>query len=145
MEKWKSCNPSIAEIDQRINEVTDQLYDLLASVADSQVGFFTLRTGLLVHDIQMHTKKWVAAYGDLLRERAQTIGRQLRDSIQVRTFKKLIFTASLCDAFVFDVFVKGVDKKISFDNHKSYLSVVHDSYPFVLLECRPNFCPAITY
>ncbi|KAL5967125.1 Dynein heavy chain 10 axonemal, partial [Taenia solium] len=82
VEKWKSCNPSIAEIEQRINGVTDQLNDLLASIVDLQIGFFTLRTGLLVQEIQMHTKKWVAAYGDLLHERAQTVGRQLRDSIQ---------------------------------------------------------------
>ncbi|KAL5112917.1 Dynein heavy chain 10 axonemal [Taenia crassiceps] len=82
VEKWKSCNPSISAIDQRINDVANQLHDLLASIADSQIGFFTLRTGLLIKGIQMHTEKWVATYGDLLRERAQTVGRQLRDTIQ---------------------------------------------------------------
>ncbi|VDM31178.1 unnamed protein product [Hydatigera taeniaeformis] len=82
VEKWKSCNPSIAQIDQCLNEVTDQLNDLLASTADRQIGFFTLRTDVLVQGIQMHAKKWVVTYGDLLHERVQTVSRQLRDSIQ---------------------------------------------------------------
>ncbi|EUB64627.1 Dynein heavy chain 10, axonemal [Echinococcus granulosus] len=81
VEKWRRCNPSVTDIDQRINEVTDQLNDLLESMVDTQIGFFTLRTGLLVQGIQMHAKKWVVTYGELFREHVQAVSRQLRDSI----------------------------------------------------------------
>ncbi len=79
----RSNETSIIAVHENINEITSQLGDLLVSTTDQRIAFFTLRTSLLTHGIRSHIEKWVAAFGEIFRERAHTASRELQDSIKV--------------------------------------------------------------
>ncbi|VDO03424.1 unnamed protein product [Rodentolepis nana] len=82
VEKWRTSDPTVAQISQRIYDINTALDDLNASIADSQIDFFTLRTKLLIDGLQMHRQKWIYAYGSLFKDRIYLLSRQLKDTIR---------------------------------------------------------------
>ncbi len=97
VDKVRSSETSIIAVHESINEITSQLGDLLASTTDQRIVFFTLRTNLLTHGIRSHIEKWVAAFGEIFRERAHTASRELQDSIRVSSS----ISSTKCSIFVF--------------------------------------------
>ncbi|KAM7539583.1 hypothetical protein Aperf_G00000039574 [Anoplocephala perfoliata] len=82
VEKWRICDPTVAQINQRIYDITTEIKDLRSSINDFQIGFFTLRTNHLVEGLRRHSEKWTSAYGDVFRDRIFVLSRQLRDTVR---------------------------------------------------------------
>lgn len=68
----------------RIEETVDRMQEVMQLAENQPMGFFILRCAGLRHSIQVHSDKWVAAYGELLRQRAHSLCRELTDKIRVR-------------------------------------------------------------
>lgn len=83
VEKLRSGGNLTVDLEQRICSVTEEVDELLTGLTDNRVAFFVLRTGQLAESIRLHRQKWTATYGELLRDRASTLIRHLRDSIRV--------------------------------------------------------------